>query len=310
MKTPNLNPNNHSDAQAAIEAGFALGQTQQALNSLDDKPGNIPFLISSQPMNLASVEHFGAAPARMRGNVKCETPDGFVEYVKRYRTPDTVIFVRREQADLTAVLDYHQPGGTKAGDEIAQPRGGEHRAIVTAKRTPEWARWLGINKQAMSQVDFAAFLEDNLQDIAEPSGATLYEIARTFRVKKDVTFDSSVNLANGQVQLKYHESVEGGGSSAGNVSVPEKFVLGIAPYYGNQLFKVDVRFRYRLQEGGRLAVWIDIVRLDDLLLQAFDQIVAGVKVCLSGGDTRTSADDTPPVYIEGTAPTTKEIWGQ
>lgn len=309
-----MNPNNEGDVQAALDAGRALGVCDLEPRKIG--ADGIPHLVSDNPVTLTSIEKMLGTPARVRATVACETPEGFVEYVKRYRTVDTAIFLRREQGDLTAVIDYHraealvdrsasrptvEPGQEVILDGVDQARAAEHRAFVKATETPEWKRWKAINKQAMSQGDLARFLEDNLQDVAEPSGATLYEIARKFQVKKDVAFQSSVNLTSGEVQLRYHEDIAAGGSSAGEITVPEKFVLGIAPYYGNQLFKVEVRFRYRLQDGGKLVVWIDIVRLEDLLLQAFDEIVKAIKAAIG--------TDNAPVYIEGTAPTTKDIWG-
>lgn len=296
MKTiPSVNEQHGStDVQAAIDAGVALGE-QAAARDIQ-KVGTVPFLVSTSALCLTSLEAFADTPARVRGTVGCETPLGFTDYVKRYRDRNTIVFIRRREADMTAVFDYHQTGDTIG----AGP--GEHRATFKACTTPEWDRWMESNRTLMSQENFAEFIEDNLGDIGSPDGAVLLELVENFKVKKDVNFTSQIKRSNGAVKMAYVEDVTGsGGTSSGDMAIPEKIVLGIAVYEGGMKFKVEARLRYRLN-GGKLALSYDILRLDDVLRNAFEEVVQGVQVQL--GQPGEQA------YVEGTAPSRKEMWGQ
>lgn len=281
----------NTDVQAALDAGVTLGEL--AASREIQKVGEVPFLVSTEDLCLTSLESFGDAPVRVRGTVVCETPLGFTDYVKRYRDDNTIVFIRRREADMVAVLDYHVKGDAGTG---------EHRASFKARTTPEWDRWMASNRAPMAQENFAEFIEDNLGDIGSPDGAVLLELVENFKVKKDVNFTSQIKRSNGAVKMAYVEDVTGsGGTSSGDMAIPEKIVLGIAVYEGGMKFKVEARLRYRLN-GGKLALSYDILRLDDVLRNAFEEVVQGVQVQL--GQPGEQA------YVEGTAPSRKEMWGQ
>lgn len=301
----NLNTNNeHNEVQAAIDAGAAIGADALAMVGVRtiDEDGT-RFLVSHNNVVLTSLEHLAAAPKRMRGTIAAETPLGFVEYVKRYRSGDTAIFIRRKDGDITAVFDYHSKGGSVAGGPVSAAKSGEHRAVFTAEHTPEWDRWIGANGVSMNQEAFAEFIEDNIGDIAEPDGAQLLELVENFKIKKDVNFTSHIKRSNGATKITYQEDVTGtagGGALTGEIAIPEKIVLGIAIYEGGQKFRVEARFRYRLN-GGKLALSFTILRLDDVLRSAFEEVVQGVQNILGQPGEQ--------FYVEGTAPTTKQMWG-
>ena len=168
---------------------------------------------------------------------------------------------------LRAILDYHEAP--------AAPRWGDHAAAFTFRQTEAWKRWVGANGKRMNQTEFAAFLEDNLVDIAVPAGAVLLEMAKNFEVKKNAAFSSVVRLDNGEVQFKYLEDVQGT-SRNGEMTVPTMFVLALAPYEGVEPYRVDARFRYRMTDG-KLAVWFDLLRLEDYLRDAYARITEFVK---------------------------------
>jgi uncharacterized protein YfdQ (DUF2303 family) len=141
-------------------------------------------------------------------------------------------------------------------------------------------RWVTANGKRVDQVAFAAFLEDNLPDIAQPPGAQLLELARSLEVKRNVNFASSVRLDNGQTQLTYEEDVKGT-AAKGTIEIPERFILGLAPFEGCAKYRLEARLRYRMAEG-KLAMWFDLFRPEEVLRDAFNavrkQIVDGTAI--------------------------------
>ena len=68
-----------------------------------------------------------------------------------------------------------------------------------------------------------------------------------------------IRLDNGQVQLRYEETVDGRAGVAGNLEIPEKIELSLRPFHGGAPYKMEARFRYRIQPSG-LAMWYSLIR--------------------------------------------------
>jgi uncharacterized protein YfdQ (DUF2303 family) len=211
---------------------------------------------------LRSFEHMLSAPSTVRGAVTLHDEKSFSTYVRCNAGPGTVLFASLDHRAVTAVFDWHTP---RASSSDAQAAGwGLHRATLPAKLTDPWKRWTGANKQAMAQRAFATFLEDNLEDIAEPNGSMLLEIAKKFDLGKNVTFRSAVNLDNGLVQFTYNEEER----PTDTVSVPRTFVLGLAPFEGADPYRVTARLRYRVDDQ-KLGIWFDLKNPDVIVEDAF-----------------------------------------
>jgi uncharacterized protein YfdQ (DUF2303 family) len=217
-----------------------------------------------------------------RAVVKVDDAASFLNYVNRYKDGDSVVFANLTGRSFEAVIDYHG---------VATPRWGKHRATFACATTSAWNTWAAANKKAMSQVEFAQFVEENIPNIAQPAGADLLEMCLTLEAKKDATFRSSARLTDGRTQFRYEEEIEGkAGATNGNVAIPSLFVLAIEPFQGVGQKAIEARFRYRISEGV-LKLWFELVRPDDVLKAAFDGIVA---------DIRTALGETP--VIAGAAP--------
>ena len=185
-----------------FQDAFNAGERKQFMERI----GDLPVVALASGYTLQDITKYLPAlpvPVDKRGLVTLHTPQAFVTYVEAYRDPDTLVLTDVNAATVSAVIDYHKAG------EAGAPRHGKHRAVYACRKTKEWETWTVANKRAMSQVEFATFLEDNLTDIAAPNGAQLLEMARSIEVKKDVQFASSVRLTDGQQQLTYNEVIEG-----------------------------------------------------------------------------------------------------
>jgi len=229
--------------------------------------GAVPFVVIPADCKLESLKPLidtdrAERPLRKRANVNVIDADSFCEYFTQFRDPNSRAFADETKAEVLAILDYHEAG---AGG----PRWWQHRLNLKLRYSEEWKIWTGKNGQAnkMTQLEFGEFLEDNAPDIATPKPASMIEIARNLTAKTEVTFASSVRVANGSVQLTYNEATQGSCGS-GSMDVPEVFTICIPVYVGQERVAITVRLRYRIT-GGKLAFWYDLLRFKVVEREAF-----------------------------------------
>jgi hypothetical protein len=237
-------PNNTS---AAIEAGAALMTTPE----VRDVHGR-PLVFVPKHLDVKDLSHLLPSPARLEQKVTLDTPAAFAS-----RPFWTITRSRTLRA------------------------GTSHRAHLVLLNTVAWQEWTRANRQAMSQADFAQFIEDHIPDIAVPAGAELLEVARNFEARKGVDFKSVQRVSDGSVQFSYNEDVQGT-SRAGSMKVPNEFILGIAPFEGTPKYQVLARLRYRIEAGGKLMLWFDLLRLQDVLDAAFAAVETEIRAALDG----------------------------
>ena len=179
------------------------------------------------------------------------------------------IYVNRDpnKPAVVAVLNGHGKSG---------PGWGDFRAEIAFRPTPQWVKWKGIDGKMMPQAEFAEFIEDNMADVAEPSGAELLEIATYMQATRSVDFKSALQLSSGAVQFQNLESLDTK-VGAGSIAIPTMFTLGIAPLFGSPSYKVPARLRYRLTDG-KLTLGIKLQRVEDLMVKVLDEVVQKIEV--------------------------------
>jgi len=209
----------------------------------------------NQKLEIFNLEKYGAAPARIRRSLKVAETLSFIDYWQKFSTDRSEIRADLEQRCFTAVIDAHAPD---------KPSWEEHTCKLVCRTSTEWDTWRGGDNTGMSQVKFAEFIETNAIDIVEPSAAEMKEISLTLQANKKVAFNSGVRLDNGQIQLGYHETIEGSAGVKGNLRVPEKFKLALRIFQGGDKYEVEAHLRYRINDGG-LTFFYQIIRPERLL---------------------------------------------
>lgn len=218
--------------------------------------GGKPFVIIPDGTKAEDVSGFFPA-SYIRRSVSLLEADSFADYVNRFKTDDTLLFaaVTEQGCTLKAILDYH----TAAPELI--PHRCEHVASYATIETPEWKTWMAANRKAMSQVDFATWLEDNSTMFVNPKGADLLELVQTLVGKCDVRFVSGVRLRDGANRLNYEEDVILKGQSTTTsdaVDLPTTLAVGIAPFQGAPKYQITARLKFRI-EGRKLSLWFETV---------------------------------------------------
>lgn len=222
-------------------------------------------------------EMFRDRPRRKTGTYVVHDGSSMVAYIGRHGTEDTEVWADMSAATVTAYINGHG---------VDQPGHHDHAVRLSLQVTPAWKAWTARDRQMQTQVAFAEQIEDRLADIVEPKGATMLELAQSFQAKRNLSFESSKALSTGEVQLEYREQVEATAGKAGRLQIPQKFVLGIAPFEGSSPYKVTARLRYRIAEGGGLQLGYTLDRPEDVLRVAFEDVL---------GEITTQLDDTVPV---------------
>ncbi len=214
------------------------------------------------------IESVQASPNRKKGAVALLDIESFNLYVKDQAATDTgYIYADPEARTLTAVFN----------DDKAIKRSGwrDHRAVFKAELSRECDNWIRNNKQPKEQEEFAIFLEDNIADIAEPSGDVLLAIALTLQAKTEVNFSSSRRLDNGQVQLAYTENIDAR-AAAGNVEIPKEFAIGVRLFKNGDGYKIKARLKYRLNSG-KVKFWYELDRVENAIEDAFKDYIEKAK---------------------------------
>lgn len=258
--------------QAAIAAGKRIGELEALGRIVQAEDGALPALLMPDGIKLVTIEDHLPAPQRVRAVVRTDDATSFVAYVNRHKNEHTTVFADLVGRRFEAVIDYHEPNGSA--------HWGTHRVVLACSPTPDWDAWAKNSAQAKTQVEFARWIEDHIPNIASPAGNDLLLMATTLEAKKDVQFKASTRLQNGEHQFRYEETITGAaGSQNGTIQIPNEFVLGLEPFKGVGLKRLDARFRYRIAQG-ELKLWYELVRAQDVLEAAFAEVVEQIRTNL------------------------------
>lgn len=266
-----------NETQSEVIANDALAACNQATRLV----GDVPVLVLPEGFHVEDLEQKLQAPTRKRGTTVLNDAESFIAVVNDQKNGNTRLFSTINPPTFTAVFNHHANG----------PGWGDHKAEYHAPLSPEWLAWTKVNKRQANQLEMAAFLEANMVDVAyiakaaatedqpaevgSPDGATLLEICRTLEAKKKVNFKSSVRLSDGSTQFTYDEDVSGS-AVKGTLAIPDQFSIGIPVFENGDKYRVDVRFRYRINDGGVLTMWLELVREHKVIEDAVKQLRADI----------------------------------
>lgn len=247
-------------AETILRAGRALGAPIPA--------GGTTAIVVPDGYHVQSLEGLGTWPTSKRGRASFDDVPSFVAYVNAHKAPGTAIAYQiAAQPTLRAVLDGHS---------VSAPGWGRHTAALVFTYSRQFKAWHAISGRAQTQAEIAEFIEERIGDIAEPAGAVLFEMIRAFTVSKQIEYSAVHNLQSGGVELVYRD-VEGAAGKASTVRVPDVITLAIPIFDGDERVAVSVRFRHRLQDGGKLTITFKMTQIDDVIEAAVVQRVREVQ---------------------------------
>jgi len=219
------------------------------------------------------LDIYRATPRRTTGRYTVRTSASLIDYLDKHALPETELWANLDAVSITAVINAHQGANEPAG-------WGDHRITLALKKTPAWEAWERIDGKLLGQVEFSEFIEQRTVDFVTPAGAEVLELAQSFQAAKSGRFESSQRLATGETTLIYVEETTAAAGKKGNIAIPDAFDLALIPFEGGTAYKVRARFRYRM-DGGQLRLGVALERPEDVLRDAFDQVVADIGTQIS-----------------------------
>jgi len=215
------------------------------------------------------LEQYLSTPTRPRGKVVVYDPTDFTEYVIRLADPDkTSVWADVDAGAVTAVINDHA--------DCAD--GGWRDHIVQLKLQPDedWQRWAALDGKLQRQEEFAEFLEDVAHTVIHPDAATMLEVATSMTAKRNIEFSQGSRLQTGDVQLRYEEVTQANAGAKGQLDIPDRITVQLAPWRGVVVAELEARLRWRIHER-RLAIGYKLLRPDMFRDEVFTSLVERIR---------------------------------
>lgn len=259
--------------QNVVETALAAGKELAVKPQANPAQDGVPFVVVTKGNGDQVIEFLEKRfdrPARKMGLVKLSDEASFLEYWARQKSGNSAIYGALDPSQFLAVFDDH---GAEA--EYRQ-----HRALYKLELSREYQSWKGRDRQTFDSNDkFALWIEDQLPDFVEPTGAAMMEIALNMRVNQSAAFSNAVRLQDGNTEFAFTNNVEAASTvNNGKIRIPEQFKLRIPVFAGLQskAYEFEARFRFRLASG-KLSIWYELIRPHKVIEQAFADMLASIE---------------------------------
>lgn len=251
MKDPVIETN----TSEAIDAIRQLSEKAIAPHYLPGEDGGALAVIIPEGHELQSLEEYESSPRRLEKSPVFVDTGSFIEYVNDYMDRRTKIFGTLDDGKIIARLDY---------SDGPNPEWNTHNATLAMKPHPDWKEWAEKAGKPMAQEEFARFIERFTHCVIEPDSATLIETIEKMEVTSGMQFESKINRVDGSVSFTYKDDQQ----LVGQLKVPTKFYLSMAPFEANKPQTVEVLLRYRVKEG-TLTFSYDLPEFSKIKREAF-----------------------------------------
>lgn len=200
-------------------------------------------------------------PLRNRGLIRVADVDSFTYMVGRENIQETtIVLADMQERSFNAVINFAQDGKTA---------GFSDRCIsLELVKTLEFQRWNEMNRRRLSQRQLADFLEENLENIADPPAAEVVEMITNLKVKRNATYHSVIDTQTGAQSISFSEDIKGE-TVNGSMDFRSKFSVVITPFIGSSPYNIDCSMRFSTDES-RLQVFFSMLNLAKVEEHAFN----------------------------------------
>lgn len=275
-----------TNTEAGVAAALALELTKHELIT-HNGVGILLTTDSEGGVKTSSLEHLLDSPLRPSTHVKLATSKDLHAYLANQANwnkglaaggedstevagpqgyDNVVVFADRDKLNFHAFLDYHHVNGG---------RWLNHSAAVTYKESHKFGIWKKNDGLKMTQETFAEFLDENVLDITNPTGADVVAFASCLEAHRTEIFKSSTNLSNGEV--KFNWSNESSGDSA--TKFPTDMKIGIPIWTNGEKIEIPVKLFYRVSEG-KLMFWYKLRNLENIIDHLWNEDVKFISEAL------------------------------
>lgn len=285
-------------ADLGAQARGVTIQTVSAPARREGLPSHVPvgIVYGATPKTIDIAPHFEAwrtHPASKVGRAELQTLQAFVALTNRHKTVHSAVFanVDWKSPSLTAIIDYHQIAIGEAAETVGQTPHADnlkHRLVYAYPLSDTWKAWVERNAEAMTQTDFAAWIEDQIASLASPfeaekialerdflttvaTPADLMRLSRGLQVHVESRVKTVTNLQTGAGQIAWDETHNDADGKP--LVVPGVFILSVSPFIGGEPIRIPVRLRYR-HGGGKLTWFYQIYRPDQFIAERIADDIA------------------------------------
>lgn len=225
-------------------------------------------------LRTVDLESLGVAPRRMAGAATFSTAESWLAYVARHATAHTVAWCdfnpQTFALAFTATLDDHAPG---------VPGWRAHTARFRPDMSAEWKAWKSQDRQALTQLAFAEWLQEHEDDINSsaaglPTSLQMHQMATEFVANEERTLKSTVRLQSGGVRLTYIADPDSGTTET--MQMFERFAIGIPVFHGGSAWSITARLKYSLERGA-VRFRFELVRPDRVHQGAAEELISQIR---------------------------------
>ena len=242
------------------ESGVAaMLKAGRACAGIEEKTiGGVPFLIIPEGIEAEKHEELLPNPLRIKANDDFEEPDSFCAYVRNFQSEKTRLYGNPDKRQITAIFDDHLAG---------QPNWREHTAALKLLVSPEWAAWMEAFKEPFDQLTLYEFLNDHLEQIADPDAGNLLADISTINIDNNWKC-TSVQKEGGDIAFSYAKENT---AKTATGKIPSRLTLRIAPFRSWSPISMTVYLSYRLK-GESLVFTMRGHQVKELLAQTFNDV--------------------------------------
>lgn len=263
-----LSLEDHTTEASVVSAITSLGMKP---NSIELGDAEVKALAHHPHTVIKSLEHLREAPVRNRYTQVLTTLSGFCAFLgiqKTEKDGKPVVFADRQALTFTGILNHPHTGDN--------PAWMDRRVKVSRVISRKLSKWKERDGKKMSQEEFALFLEEHIEDIADPSGAEVLSFAETLEATRTETFKSSIVTGTGETKLTYSSERQGEQSS----KLITDIKLGVPLFEMGDPYEVKVKIFHRVNDG-KLIFWFNLRHLDYLIDKAwaedFDHVTTEIE---------------------------------
>ncbi|MCI7353071.1 MAG: DUF2303 family protein [[Actinobacillus] rossii] len=159
-----------------------------------------PAILARDDFSVKSLEHLQKAPNRIRQAVTVSTAKSLIDYVNKFKITGTSIFCDLDKLTVKTIFDYHA--------NSQEARWGDHTASYTCPHSKDWNAWIGKNKNAMGQIEFAQFIENNIHCVASEGNVASGAELLTDPIAVYKNFRTTENMASQLIEPRSRQALE------------------------------------------------------------------------------------------------------
>jgi uncharacterized protein YfdQ (DUF2303 family) len=244
----------------------------------------LPVVAHHKDITLSTYAHLLPQPKRVKRDVKLDTAAELTIYLEELLAVEEraendplypVVFADASSRSFTLYPNFHE------GECLSWL---DHKVRCTLDYSRELKLWMSKDSQRFTQEAFAEFIDENVIDISQPTGAEMLTIAKTLEATRTEVFKSSVQTSDGTHRFTWDNTTN---PDANNTVVPDEFFLALPIFDGDkELVKVRARLFHRLPakdkpESG-LTFYYKLHRIEDILEKLWDERVDMLRGALAG----------------------------